>query len=156
MDGVCKLNDLVGGLQVVCLEDIPQTFSKGQTVTLKGENAKKYIQYRGEDVEANARRMQRQQQFLSALINQAGNAVMSDFSSLTKFYDALSPYFLTNVSFAQITYLAQNCLTMNFGDSIDYKTINGTLTQGEDWVEFTADENSVLETVIDVFYVVKQ
>lgn len=156
MDGVCKLTDLVGGLQVVCLEDIPQTFSKGQTVTLKGENAKKYIQYRGDDVEANARRMQRQQQFLSALINQAGNAVMSDFSSLTKFYDALSPYFLTNVSFAQITYLAQNCLTMNFGDSIDYKTINGTLTQGEDWVEFTADENSVLETVIDVFYVVKQ
>ncbi len=159
MDGVSKLTDMVGGVQVTCLEDIVNKkvqFYKGNKITLNGTNAMTYIQSRGEDLEANARRMQRQKQFLSALMNKTGNAVLSNFSNLTKYYNTLSPYFSTNVSFAQITYLAQNCLTMNFGDALDYKTIDGTLTQGEEWVEFTANEESVLQAVIDVFYIPKE
>lgn len=159
MDGVSKLTDMVGGVQVTCLEDIVNKkvqFYKGNKITLNGTNAMTYIQSRGEDLEANSRRMQRQKQFLSALMNKTGNTVLSDFSNLAKYYNTLSPYFSTNVSFAQITYLAQNCLTMNFGDALDYKTIDGTLTQGEEWVEFTANEESVLQAVIDVFYIPKE
>ena len=52
-----------------------------------------------------------------------------------------------------MTYLAQNCLSMNLGDHLNYKTIDGTLTKGEKWIEFTADEESVLQNVIDVFYI---
>jgi len=159
MDGVSKLTDMVGGVQVTCLEDIVNKkvqFYKGNKITLNGTNAMTYIQSRGEDLEANSRRMQRQKQFLSALMNKTGNAVLSNFSNLAKYYNTLSPYFCTNVSFAQITYLAQNCLTMNFGDALDYKTIDGTLTQGEEWIEFTANEESVLQAVIDVFYIPKE
>lgn len=159
MDGVEKLTDMVGGVEVTCLEDIPLkklTATKGQKIKLNGAQAMTYIQYRGDDTEANSRRMQRQKQFLSVLMNKTGNAVLSDFSNLAKYYNTLSPYFSTNVSFAQITYLAQNCLTMNFGDALDYKTIDGTLTQGEEWVEFVPDEESVLQAVIDVFYIPKE
>lgn len=160
LDGVSKLTDMVGGVELTCLEDMKASntvsFYKGQKINLSGETARRYIQHRGDDTEANARRMQRQKQFLSALMNKTGNAVLSDFSNLTKYYNTLSPYFSTNVSFAQITYLAQNCLTMNFGDALDYKTINGTLTQGEKWVEFVPDEKSVLQTIIDVFYIPKE
>lgn len=159
MDGVSKLTDMVGGVQVNCLEDIVNKkvqFYKGNKITLNGTNAMTYIQSRGEDLEANARRMQRQKQFLSALMNKTGNAVISDFTNLTNYYNNLSPYFSTNVSFAQITYLAQNFLTLNFGDTIDYKTIDGSLTQGEKWVEFTANEESVLQTVIEIFYIPKE
>lgn len=159
MDGVEKLTDIIGGVELTCIEDITTTrltAAKGQKIKLDGAKAITYIQHRGEDTEANSRRMQRQKQFLSALMNKTGNAVLNDFSKLGKFYNTLSPYFSTNVSFAQITYLAQNCLTINFGDALDYKTIDGTLTQGEKWVEFHADEESVIQTVIDVFYVPKE
>lgn len=159
MDGVEKLTDMVGGVELTCLEDIPTkrlTASKGQKIKLNGAMATAYIQYRGDDTEANTRRMQRQKQFLSALMNKTGNAVLNNFSNLTKYYNTLSPYFSTNVSFAQITYLAQNCLSLNFGDALDYKTIDGTLTQGEEWVEFAPNEESVLQTVIDVFYIPKE
>lgn len=159
MEGVCRLTDLVGGVRVTSLEDFSSkdlTAAKGQSITLNGKSAQAYIQSRDDDLEANSRRMQRQKQFLSALINTAGNAVVSNFSNLAKFYNTISPYFSTNVSFAQITYLAQNCLSMNFGDSIEYKTIDGILSQGEQWVEFTPNEDSLLQTVIDVFYVEKQ
>ncbi len=156
MNGVAKLTDLVGGVSLTSLEDITSKnwpVSKGQKITLNGQKAMTYIQYRGDDTEANARRMDRQQQFLSALMNKTGNAILNDFSKLGKYYNTLTPYFSTNVSFAQITYLAQNCLTVNFGDAIDYKTIDGTLSQGEKWVEFEADEASVLQAVIDTFYI---
>ena len=156
MEGVQKLTDMVGGIQLTSLEKIEtlRLFAeKGEKLNLNGKQATAYIQYRGNDTEANARRMQRQKQFLSALMNQTGNAVLSDFTNLGKYYNTLNPYFYTNVSFAQITYLAQSCLTANFGDSIDYKTIDGTLTQGEKWIEFTANEDSILQTIIDVFYI---
>lgn len=159
MEGVSKLTDMVGGVEVNCLEEMTinqKNVSIGEKLTLNGDNALRYVQYRGDDLEANYRRMQRQKQFLSALISKAGNAVISDFTNLTNYYNNLSPYFSTNVSFAQITYLAQNFLTLNFGDTIDYKTIDGSLTQGEKWVEFTANEESVLQTVIEIFYISKE
>lgn len=159
MDGVETLTNLIGGIEVTCLENISTTeltATKGQKLKLNGAKATVYIGYRGEDTEANSRRMQRQKQFLSAIMNKTGNAIMNDFSNLTKYYNTLSPYFSTNVSFAQITYLAQHCLTTNFGDELDYKTIDGTLSQGEKWVEFNANKESVLQTVIDVFYTEKQ
>lgn len=159
LDGVKKLTDMVGGVTVTCLEDIyinSRTYKQGETVNLDGASAKTYIQHRGEDLESNNRRMQRQKQFLSALINKSGNAVMNDFTKLPAFYNKLSPHFSTNVSLAQITYLAQECLSLNFGDSLNYKTIEGTLNQGEKWVEFIPDEESVLQTVIDTFYLPKK
>lgn len=155
MEGVAKLTDMLGGVDLTCLEDSTDSkyfFKKGEKLNLKGEKAIAYIQYRGDDAEANARRMARQKQFMSALMNKTGNAILNDFSKLSKYYNTLTPYFSTNVSFAQITYLAQNCLTPNFGDAIDYKQIDGTLTQGEQWIEFEADKDSVLQAVIDVFY----
>lgn len=156
MEGIEKLTDLIGGIELTCLEDINNSYlkaKKGEQLILNGKNVRSYITYREHDAEANTRRMLRQKQFLSALINKSGNAIINDFSKLSKFYNTVSPYFYTNVSFAQITYLAQNCLTMNFGDTLEYKTISGSLTEGEKWIEFNADEESILQMVIDVFYI---
>ncbi|MDO4607893.1 MAG: LCP family protein [Clostridia bacterium] len=159
LDGIEKLTNMVGGVPITCLEDIKlgnAQYTKGQNINLKGKLAINYIQHREwNGLNANDRRMQRQKQFLSALINQTGNAVMADFTKLGTFYTALSPYFSTSVSLAQITYLAKECLTINFGDSLNYKSIEGTLQQGEKWVEFIPNEDSVLQTVIDTFYIPK-
>lgn len=158
MEGLEKLTDMVGGINVTCLEDMwtkRLAASKGEKLTLNGIQGTAYIQYRGDDVEANARRMERQKQFLSALLNKTGNSIVNNFANLTKYYNDLSPYFSTNVSFAQITYLAQNCLSLNFGDALNYKNIDGNLVQGEKWVEFYADEESTIETLIDIFYIPK-
>ena len=159
MEGVEKLTDLVGGVNITCLEDMQTkrlAASKGEKLTLNGIQSTAYIQYRDDDIEANARRMARQKQFLSALMNETSNEISNDYTKLATLYTALSPYFNSDISFAQIAYLAQNCLTMNFGDTMHYRTIEGTLTQGEEWVEFEADKESTLQTVIDVFYTPKQ
>ena len=159
MEGVEKLTDLVGGVEITSLETLNSKklpLTKGEKVTLDGYKSRLYIKYRDDDVEANARRMARQKQFLSALMNKTSNEISNDYTKLATFYTALSPYFNSDISFAQIAYLAQNCLTINFGDTMQYKTIDGTLTQGEEWIEFEADKESALQTVIDVFYLPKE
>ena len=155
MEGIEKLTDLVGGVQLTCLENIEtlRLFAdKGENLNLNGKQATAYIQYRGDDTEANARRMERQKQFLSALLNKTGNEVFNDYSKLVSLYSTMTPYFNSDISFAQIAYLAQNCLSINFGDAIEYKSIDGTLIEGEQWIEFEADKDSALQTVIEVFY----
>lgn len=159
MEGVEKLTDILNGIEVNALESINSTkltTIKGQRINLNGKQAKAYISYRDDDVEANARRMSRQKQFLSALMNETSNEISNDYTKLATLYTAISPFFNSDISFAQIAYLAQNCLTINFGDTIQYKTIEGTLNQGEEWIEFEADKESALQTVIDVFYLPKE
>ncbi len=158
LDGVGKLCDMVGGVSVTCLEDIEinnTKYKKGQTINLTGTSAITYIQHRGDDLEANDRRMQRQKQFLTALVNKAGNAVVDDITNTAKFYNTLSPYYSTNISLPQILFLVQNCLTANFGDSMIYQSIEGTLSQGEKWIEFVPNEESIVQTVLDTFYIKK-
>jgi flavin-dependent dehydrogenase len=67
--------------------------------------------------------------------------------------EVVADHFVDATGDAQIAYLAQTCLSMNFGDSIEYKSIEGTLTEGEQWIEFEADKDSALQTIIDVFYI---
>ena len=55
MKGVSKLTDLIGGVELTCLEDSTDSkyfFKKGEKLNLKGEKAIAYIQYRGDDTEA--------------------------------------------------------------------------------------------------------
>ncbi len=159
MEGISKLTDMVGGVELTCIESFDyfgqKYYTKGESLSLNGKTAISYIQYRGTDLEANDRRMQRQKQFLSALISKAGNAILSDFTMLGSLYGDLSPYFSSNISIAQLTYLANECLTVNFGDLFNYESIEGELIQGEKWVEFTPDEEALLDLIVDVFYKAK-
>ncbi len=155
LNGVKVMSNAIGGVRVNSLEsmDLPMgRINEGQEVLLKGENAVRYIRARGDDLEANNRRMLRQKQFLSAFASTAGNQIMSNFTKLASYYNMMSPYVCTNVSLSQVTYLAGECLTANIGSAFEYKSLTGEMKMGEKWVEFEPDTDALLETVIDVFY----
>ena len=69
MDAVQALNDLVGGVPVIVLDDftgVDAALVKGQKVTLKGEQALTYVRTRqGVGDETNEQRMKRQQQYMN-------------------------------------------------------------------------------------------
>ena len=154
-----ELTTELGGVTVNCLEEMKlggKTVKKGETVTLKGKDATTYIRTRGGDIEANNRRMQRQKQFLNALASKAGNEVLNNFTKLGKYYNTVIPYSSTDLSFSQVTYLASSCLSANIGSKFEYKSIDGTVALGERWVEFTPDQESLLDIVMEVFYTEKK
>lgn len=155
LEGIGSFTNLIGGLNVTALDNIslPSGYvNKGQSVNLKGKDAVRYIQHRSEAIDGNQLRMERQKQFLSVLATTAGNEVMRDFTKLSSYYSTLTPYFYSNISLSQITYLASECLTVNFGDFIEYKNISGELTQGE-WAQFTPDKDALLDIVVQTFYI---
>lgn len=154
-----ELTTELGGVTVNCLEEMKlggKTVKKGQTVTLKGKDATTYIRSRGGDIEANNRRMQRQKQFLNALASKAGNEVLNNFTKLGKYYNTVIPYSSTNLSFSQVTYLVSSCLSANIGSKFQYKSIDGTVSLGENWVEFTPNQEALLDLVMEVFYTEKK
>lgn len=151
LKGVSAVTDIIGGVSLTSIETIG-SFKEGQTVALKGEKAVEYIQKRGNDIEAATRRMLRQKQFLTAFASAAGNQLLSDFSKLGTFYNTAIKYTLTDIDFAEATYLAKCCLTTNLGSSIDYISIEGNAVAGEEHVEFYADNNSIYKAVLECFY----
>jgi len=159
LDGVSKFSTLVGGVRLNSLEDLSlpsgKKIKQGEDVLLKGNDARYYIQERTEDLEGSTYRLARQKQFLSSFASTAGNQIFDNFSKLGDYYNAMIPYTSTDMSFAQITYLVSSCLTKNIGGGIEYKNIEGDFVLGERWGEFTPYEESLVSTVLDVFYVEK-
>lgn len=157
-DGVKALNSAVGGVKVTALEDIRIPLNKpvhiltaGQTVTLNSETVIPYIQQRGDDLEANDRRMQRQKQFLQEFIRVAANNVKADFTLLEKYYTAVKPYAVSNLTLSEITYLASTYL-VGGQPAIEYLPVTGESRLEGEYVAFHPDEASLYEAVLAAFY----
>ncbi len=158
LEGVAALNDAIGGVRLTPIETVDtgskeNSVYKGKEVVLKGKKVDAYIRWRGTDVEANSRRMQRQKHYITTFASQAGNQVMSDFTKLTTLYDKAKPYTVTDVTLSELTYIASCCLTSDVGNSIVYNGISGQSVLGEKHVEFYANQNSVFEAVLNTFYI---
>lgn len=156
LEGIQAMTDAIGGLRVTAMEDISLPphldVKKGQTVHLTGKAAQLYIQYRGQDVQANNRRMQRQKQFLGAFISSAGSSLKKDFTKLTTYYNTAKPYVVSDLTISQITYLASCALGGNSWQAPTYIPITGNTMMGEKYVEFYADPTAAYEAVLQAFY----
>lgn len=156
MAGLRALTDAVGGVTVTVLEDISHPgeleVQQGQTVTLNGAQAVMYIRSRGQDTQANNRRMARQKQFLGVFMNKVGQQLKKDFTRFTAYYAAAKPYVVSNLDLSRLTYLATQGLAGNALQEPEYLPITGDVVMGDELVEFYADETAVYEAVLKAFY----
>lgn len=155
LTGIEKLTNATGGVTLNSIETVG-SFKEGQSVQLKGKKAVEYVRARGQDVDGSYRRLQRQKQFLTAFISDTGNKVLSNFTKLTTYYNAVNPYLNSNLSLSEITYIATSYLTANMGNNIEYVNLEGTRQLGEKYVEFIPDETSLYEAVLSAFYIVEE
>lgn len=156
-DGVKALNNAVGGVTLTSPETLTDwtgkvLIEKGQTVRLHDENVILYIQKRGDDLEANNRRMQRQKQFLGEFIRVAANNVKNNFSLLEKYYNAVKPYAVSDLTLSEITYLTSTYL-VGGQPAIEYLPVTGESKLEGEHVAFHPDETSLYEAVLAAFYI---
>ena len=153
--GMVQATGALGGVRLKALQTIPGTpIVKGQEVLLQGENAWRYVSYRDIDVDESAldrqeRQMQFAQAFLSSVRTSGAKGVMS-------LYDSVKENAVTNLGASEISYLA-SCFASGKKTSLEVSTITGKtkLETGSDGIElerYYLDDNSVLETVLDLFY----
>ena len=126
MSAIEVVNDMVGGVTVTIEDDFPDsdTLIKGQTVTLHGKDAERFIRERKTVADGlNENRMSRH---------------------------ALEDYMTTNISAKKFSRLA---LLLSDEKEEEKVSIEGTADFDEDgWQTFTPDPNSLQEAILSLFY----
>lgn len=155
MSAIATINDAVGGVKVVVLEDltnIDDVLIKDEQVHLLGEDAFWYVKYRDTDIFGSAdMRLARQEQYVNGFIQAAKRMVNKDISTVLNLYRAISPQMVTDISVDEAVYLASVVSDYRFDDESFY-TLQGETRMGEQFEEFYPDDTALYELILDIFY----
>lgn len=160
LDGIAPLNDAMGGVTVDPIYSMPEYgIFKGQTITLKGDNAEHYVRTRDMvDINASLNRTDRQMQYAKAFTNQLIPAVLKDFGIIQRLYNTASDYSQSNITLPNVTYMASLALSKNV-TTFDTYTLKGEMKESKVtkyadvvYAEFTPNEDSVMEAVLSTYY----
>ncbi|MCM1135504.1 MAG: LCP family protein [Clostridium sp.] len=155
MSAIPELNDAVGGVDVVVLEDLTKAdrlLAEGAKVHLEGKSAFWYVKYRdtGEFGSAD-KRLERQKQYLTGFIQAAKAKAKEDLSIVLKLYQAVLPMMTTDVTADEAVYLATQALDYRIGGDC-FHMLEGETVMGEEYEEFYVDEEALYRLIIEVFY----
>lgn len=157
LDGIAVLNDTVGGVEIFVKEDIDDKkgvrLKKGDTLTLKGQQAMAYVRYRGKDFASNNRRIERQKQYLKAFADTLIIQTKKDITVPKKVIQNMKDYMITDISLDQITYLASELLNYSI-DLDNIRSVKGEVIQPEDsrYEQFHVDYDTLYEMILEIFY----
>ena len=129
---------------------IDDTLVKGETVTLRGEQALRYVRSRyGLEDSTNSTRMARQQQYITALYDKIKQKLESDDEFILHFLTKIDEYIVYDSSDKKMQQFAEKFEDYEF---LGIKEIAGETRPGEEFLEFYPDESSLRKLVIDLFY----
>lgn len=152
MDAVPVINDLVGGITLTVLDDLTSVnpeFTEGATVTLRGEEALRYVRARkGVGDQTNISRMQRQNQYMNLLYDKIIELMGEDENDVHITGD-LVPYLTSNCSVNELEGLLESLKTY---DNAGTYQIEGENVRGGQFVEFYPDADKLKGMVVSLFY----
>ena len=154
MGAIQVVNDMVGGVTVTIeddFSDIDPSMKKGETVTLMGEQAEKYVRSRKEISDgSNQNRMSRQSTYEEAFKPAFRNKCAENSKFPLEVYHAMEDYMTTNISAKKFCRLA---ILMSDENQDEKVAISGTYGLDEDgWQTFTPDADSLQEAILELFY----
>jgi len=150
MDAVAILNDSVGGVTVRLMDDftyLEEAFVKDAVVTLKGSQALAYVRARGglED-SSNLHRMERQKQYIQALIEKY--STLNADNTLDTLLD-VNAYMTSDCTVDQLSRLLQK---LQMYENKGILSLAGEAVQGKEYVEYYIDDAAAQEMVVELFY----
>lgn len=153
MDAVPALNDMVGGVPVVVLDDfttIDPELVSGSTVLLQGEQALTYVRAR-RDLEdgSNLHRMERQRQYINGFLEQLQASMEDNPEFFIDTIVSIADCLVSDCTIEQLSRLAGDIQAYRF-DGI--YTLEGETIQGEEYIEFYADDEAIQTLVMGLFY----
>ncbi len=161
MAAISILNEQVGGVTVTVpagLESADPAFKEGAKVRLQGKQAELFVRSRMSlENDTNEFRMERQQMFLNAWMEQANHKMDTDSGFALGLVLSLSDYMTSDMSANALSDLANQLKEYkNLGT---VKTVGETLLENEAKIsafrEYYVDSDDLERKVIDLFYVEK-
>jgi len=157
MDSVSTINDLVGGVEVVLLEDftsVDPAMVKGEQMTLMGQQALHYVRTRyGLEDSTNSTRMQRQRQYLKALYEKIQQRIDADEEFIVDASVKMADYIVSDRSITRLQELLRKFSEYEF---TGIRSMEGKNITGEQFIEFYPEKDSIEKIVIDTFYTIKE
>lgn len=151
LSAINVLNDTVGGVTVEALETFGP-FVEGETVTLHGTDAEKYVRTRNTKIlESNNMRMERQKQYIRGFFDRVVYETKQNIMTPVDLFNEASPYMVTNIGVPKVTYLAENVLNKNFYE-LNMQNVPGEVKQGDFYAEYYVDEDSFYEMFLNIYY----
>ena len=151
-------NDKVGGVTVTIeepgLKQADPVFVQGQTVTLRGEQAEKYVRYRDTGRAQSALvRMERQKTYIKGFLDAARDKSRLDDSLIPDLMKEIEPYMVTDMTKDRYLDMALDFLGGNqdFTDA-DMVTLPGTAVETVIYDEYHPNQEEIMEIVLDWFY----
>lgn len=159
LDGLGKLGDTVGGVEVQSLIDLDQfDIQKGDRVTLTGTAAERYLRIRDhEQLDGASARAERQMQYCTALSAKLAETIKKDVSRALLLYQTCLSFTLTDITANDVTYLAGTLLSKDFS-ALKTQSIKGDYSaekigdSGDVYAAFTPDQDALYQTVLSLFY----
>lgn len=155
-----RLTDEIGGVTVTSLMDFysnneNRTVYKGEEITLYGSDATTYIRSRNtKELDSNNDRMERQSQFMKAFLSKSWSTVKSNPKSVINLYNTIDDYSTTNLTTSKMVYLTSSAISMlDSYKEVEFVNIAGEVKKGEKYAEFYPDQDALMETLLDLFYV---
>lgn len=158
MAAISILNEQVGGVTVTVpagLESADPAFKEGAKVKLQGKQAELFVRSRMNlENDTNEFRMERQQMFLNAWMEQANHKMDTDSGFALGLVLSLSDYMTSDMSANALSDLANQLKEYkNLGT---VKTVGETLLENEAKIsafrEYYVDSDDLERKVIDLFY----
>ena len=154
MQAIEVLSEKVGGVPVVPDEDFSYggfNYYKNQEVVLKGKKAVMFVQGRDKiKIDSSLDRMARQKKFISSFFVKALQKTKENITFPVNVFNTTKKFTVTDIDVAEVSFLA-SCVVKN-SIGLQYKSIEGSMVMGEEYAEYYADDESVYNTVVDVFY----
>ncbi len=149
MTAVEIMVDAIGGITVTIQDDfsaVDSSLIQGETMTLNGSQCLTYIRARKNvGDQTNLSRSERQREFLYELISGMQDKKDSISSELLSVAD----YMLTDLSASRLSKLFEKLCN---AECLGIVTPEGEAVLGDEYMEFYADDESVKEIVISLFY----
>lgn len=147
IEGIAEITKLMGGVTITVPQDythIDPMFQKGATLTLQGEQAERYVRYRDTAVTgSNSERMERQNQFLKALMMQLQGKSAGWYQKL---WTDAEEYIVTDLKVDELDKLS------SFQMTEEIYQVPGNVQAGEEHDEFIVDSAKLKEIILKLFY----
>ena len=151
--------EIIGPVQVTVpnndLVEIDPAFYSGAEVTIDQTNLEKYVRSRDVEVTfSNIGRMERQQTYINAAMGKIRSLIENDPQGVWRRVQDATPWIQTNITPSHYLDLVKALKNTSYIRQ-NYYTPAGEAVMGEVTSRFYADEEALLEKVIDIFYIEK-
>lgn len=154
MNGIQAANETIGGVTVNSLIDTKMPdgteLHKGDLIELHGKNLDHYIRTRGQDLEANARRMERQKQYVTEFSKLAVAKSKQSISYPVDLFSTLAPYMVTNLDISDVTFLSSTFLSHKA--AYNFRDLHGSFDKLNGSTVCYLDEMDLFEAILQIFY----